>query len=634
MNLSDKWSGRPDTAAAEPEELAPVLCRRAAELIFDGQYEAAAESLGALWRGVGVHPPVERFTSPAAAAEVLLQCGVLSGWIGSSRNIGDAQEAAKNLLSESLRMFETLGRSPKVAEAQYELSICYWRLGALDEARVMLDEAARALAGADDLADAELRAKILIRRTLIEVSAHRYYEAWDILKEAESETVFASAGDALKGRWHGQRALVLFRLASTESRAEYYDRAILEFTAAIFHYEQANHQRLCGNNLNNLAFLLSKLGRHAEAHEHLDRARRIFNRLRDSGSGAQVDETRARVLLAEGRHAEAWKVIGGAARALEEGGEMALLADALVVRGVVEARLGRHDSSVATLREAMRAAEAAGAPESAGHAALSLLEEHGHDRLSEGEVYETYQKADDLLARTQDQEDVARLRACARIALGRLGEIRLAEGFLLPRAVRAYEARFIRQALLDEGGSVSRAARRLGLKHQSLAHILRTRHDELAEARTPIGPRRRSIGRMREPGGAAKCRTGAAIRPASILYVEDNLLVASAVKETLEAEGWCVEVCSRGAAGIGRLEGVEHYDLLIVDKELPDVDGLAVTRRARQLPHRGRVPVVMLSASDEAEAEARRAGVEVFLRKPEGVTTLVETIRRLLDGGH
>ena len=161
------------------------------------------------------------------------------------------------------------------------------------------------------------------------------------------------------------------------------------------------------------------------------------------------------------------------------------------------ARLGEHEDSVSTLREAMSTAEFAGAPESAGHAALTLVEEHGRGRLSEEEAYETYQRADELLGRTRDAEDLARLRACAHVAMGRFGAAELPEGFSLPRAVRAYEARFIRQALAEEGGSVARAAKRLGVKHQSLTHTLQARRRQQLAARTPAVPRRRSIIRIK-----------------------------------------------------------------------------------------------------------------------------------------
>ena len=55
------------------------------------------------------------------------------------------------------------------------------------------------------------------------------------------------------------------------------------------------------------------------------------------------------------------------------------------------------------------------------------------------------------------------------------------------------EASLIGQALEIEAGSVSRAARRLGLKHQSLSHMLKARHKSLIDKRTPPTKRRRSI---------------------------------------------------------------------------------------------------------------------------------------------
>ena len=80
------------------------------------------------------------------------------------------------------------------------------------------------------------------------------------------------------------------------------------------------------------------------------------------------------------------------------------------------------------------------------------------------------------------------------------------------------------------------------------------------------------------------------------------------------------------------LGGKEHYDLLLFDNELPHINGIELIRRARQLPHRRRTPVVMLSASD-VEAEAWRAGVDAFLRKPDDIGRLTEMVTRLLSKG-
>ncbi len=179
-----------------------------------------------------------------------------------------------------------------------------------------------------------------------------------------------------------------------------------------------------------------------------------------------MNETRARALVAEGRYKEADRILPGVIRAFESGSDHALLADALTLQGVVWARLGAHESSVLTLRRAIDVAQDSGAFSNAGLAALTLIEEHGQGRLSETELLDAYRRADELLKDTQDTEDIARLRACARIMGQRLVGARLSDtGFVLPDVVHAYEARFIREALENEQGSISRAAQEVG--HQA-----------------------------------------------------------------------------------------------------------------------------------------------------------------------
>lgn len=486
MNLADTDLKQLDDFSVTLDEHVLMLCHVASEFSHTGQYESAREVLADLWRGVGKRPDVEGL-KPYAAAEVLLQCGVLSGWLGSAQHLSGAQERAKDLLSESLRLFQSQGLSPKVSEAQFELGMCYFRLGAYDEARVVLDEALGGLE-ADEI---HLRAKILIRHTLIEIWTGRYHDAWDILEKARE--FFEASGDALKGRWHGQKGLVLQRLALTEKRADYADRAIVEFTAAIFHYEQAGHERYCGNNHNDLAMLLYQIGRYGEAHDNLDRAQEIFKRYEDAGSLAQVNDTRARVYVAEGRYEEADWIIAKVIEAFEQGGDYGLLADALTLQGFVWARLGAHTSSIQILNRAIGVAQDSGSFSNAALAALTLIEEH-EARLSGSKLYRAYRHADELLKETQDIEHITRLRTCARVVSKRLLGAELSDKeFLLPDVVQAYEAHFITEALEEEHGSVSRAARRLGVSHQALSHALSTRHRQLLNLRSPVKARRRSI---------------------------------------------------------------------------------------------------------------------------------------------
>jgi two-component system OmpR family response regulator/two-component system response regulator QseB len=116
----------------------------------------------------------------------------------------------------------------------------------------------------------------------------------------------------------------------------------------------------------------------------------------------------------------------------------------------------------------------------------------------------------------------------------------------------------------------------------------------------------------------------------TILHIEDNELVAGVAREMLEDQGWRVETCADGNVALEKISGDADYDLLLVDYDLPGVNGLEIVRHARKLAHRSQTPIVVLSGT-AVETEAREAGADVFLRKPQDVGSLVETITRLLS---
>ena len=485
MTLADERLRELDNPSLTADESALLRSQVAADLIHKGQYEAAREALGEFWRGTAERPNVEGLAE-GAAAEVLLQAGVLSGWLGKLKG---ALEAAKNLISESATLFEKLGESNRAAGARADLSLCYWREGAYDEARAVLEGAAALIKD-----DSQLKAKTVLRFAVVESSAGRYGNALRLLMD--SAPLFGEGlTHTLRGSFHNELAIVLRRLGTAGPRQDYIDRAIIEYTAAAYHFEQARHERYVARIENNLAFLLYRLDRFRDAHEHLDRAQSIFTRLRDEGSLAQVDETRARVLVAEQRYRDADRTLAGVLKTLEKGDESALLADALTVQGVVWARLWVYDASIGVLRRAAEVAESVGALTSAGQALLALIEEHGATRrLRPSEVYEAYLRADRLLKETQDAEDIARLRACARVAMRRLTTLQFGDkNFTLPGAVHEFEDRLIERALEESGGSITHAARLLGLTHQTLNSILNKRHEQLSAKRKPVQKRLKSV---------------------------------------------------------------------------------------------------------------------------------------------
>jgi tetratricopeptide (TPR) repeat protein len=511
MSLAENQLKELDNPALTRNERVLLRCRLASEFIHLGQYASAQEALGDLWQGVGHRPDIESL-KPLTAAEVLLQCGALSGWLGSLQTISGAQGKATDLIFEALRIFQAQHQHARIAEALYELSLCHFRLGAVEEAYLMLERALQGLGDTDHEPTHDLTANILLRRAEFDRWRGRLHDALQLLEQAGE--FLASCGESLKGRWHSLLAQVLMKLALTEQRADYTERAISEYRTSSSHFEQAGHDRESGHNFTRLAFLLYKLGRYTEAHQALDRAQAIGERRAEAGTGGEADEagelarvqqTRAQVLLAEGHSHEANHLISGVIQGLEKGSHSALLAAALTLQGIIHARLGLHESSIQILRDAISVGHTSGDSAEAGRAALALLEEHGRERLSAREVIDLYHRADELLQDIRDAEEITRLRGCARIVTAKAVGVRLSDpDFVLPEVVQAYEAEFIREALEAEGGVVTRAASRLGIYHQTLILMLQGRHQELLGLRTPARRRRGHLMRHDTSGKKGK----------------------------------------------------------------------------------------------------------------------------------
>ncbi len=598
---------------------AQLRCQLAKELEDIGNYEAAREAMGELWPGFGERPVLDELDQVFFYELVLSDCFI---WclFGSVKQIEKAQELAKNLIGESITRFEELEQIEKIAEAQMEIGYCYWREGALNDSRAWLYEALGKLAKSKS----ETKAVTLLRTALVEKVANRLSDALRLHIEA-APLFDASNNNTIKGRFHNEYAQVLRKLSAAEHRTDYIDRALIEYEAASYYFELAGHRRYQACVENNIGYLFYTIKKFPEAHRHLDRAQALFTSLKDNVHTAQVDDTRARVLLAEGRISEAEKLVRSAVQTLEKGGEQCLLVEALTTHGLVLARLDHHKVARLTLQRAVEVAQNVGDSEAAGLASLIILEELA-EHLPAQDLSGTYDRAAEFLSNSENRESKDRLLACSRRVLFLVSSLPSPptwKGFNFIEAVRRYESRLIERALRDAGVVVARAAQLLSVERRSLDAMLRRgRHRALAPLRTPVEPRRRSLMFRDE----VDCPDTRAV---SVLHVEDDALVADFVNMTLSGEGWSVETCANGAAALERLQSGARYDILIFDNRLPDTNGLELIRQTRALAHRQQTPIIMLSG-DELEIQARRAGANAFLRKPEDVSVIAETIARLL----
>jgi len=482
---------------AIPDDVLP-LCWLAKSFEEAGEFDRAAETLSPFWKGLPDRPDTKGLPDDVKA-ELLLRSGALTGWLGSAKQISGAQEVAKDLISESAAVFETLELSEKVAEARVDLAICYWREGGLDEARVALQLVQ------DDLKEfqSEQMLRALLNSALVEWTATRDQDALRICTEA-APLFDLSSNEALKGKFHNTYGGVLKALGTSKNREDYIDRALVEFTAASYHFEQAGHNRFLARVENNVGSLFATIGRFNEAHEHLRRAKALHLSVGDHGGAAGAEDTRAQAFLLEGRYEEAERVARRAVHALKRGGEQTVLAEALTTHGKALARLKQAHVARATLDQAVEIAQNAGNPDRGGIAAVTAIEELSSSLPVEA-LQDYYRTAEELLSNSQNVSIRARLGECARRVLSigitttneatpaAADSVALTPGFSLDTEVLRYEGTLIRRALEESGGSVTRAARLLGVTHQGLAFILNGRHNDLLSVRTPVKRRRRSI---------------------------------------------------------------------------------------------------------------------------------------------
>lgn len=113
-----------------------------------------------------------------------------------------------------------------------------------------------------------------------------------------------------------------------------------------------------------------------------------------------------------------------------------------------------------------------------------------------------------------------------------------------------------------------------------------------------------------------------------ILVVEDDDKTAALIRQSLEAEGFKIQVCHNGTEGLNTALAMA-FDGIVLDIMLPGTDGLAILRRLRE--RQNRTPVLLLSARGEVNERIAglNAGADDYLPKPFVLAELVARVRAL-----
>ena len=133
------------------------------------------------------------------------------------------------------------------------------------------------------------------------------------------------------------------------------------------------------------------------------------------------------------------------------------------------------------------------------------------------------------------------------------------------------------------------------------------------------------------PRAAGDADSGVVGEGGTILVVDDDLANLALAEALLQAEGFAVRVAMDAASTFEALKSCTPA-LILMDIQLPEVDGWELTRRLKSDPATAHIPVIAVTAYGKPgdETKARRAGFVEFVPKPVSTRSLPDIVRRHL----
>jgi two-component system cell cycle response regulator DivK len=117
----------------------------------------------------------------------------------------------------------------------------------------------------------------------------------------------------------------------------------------------------------------------------------------------------------------------------------------------------------------------------------------------------------------------------------------------------------------------------------------------------------------------------------NILYIEDNLDNRMPIRRILTAEGYELQEAANAGEAMKILEGL-HPDLILMDINMPDVDGYTLTAQIRTMSGYERIPIIALTANVMRgdREKSLEAGCDGYIQKPIDIDLLPQQVERYL----
>jgi tetratricopeptide (TPR) repeat protein len=320
-----------------------VLIEKLLILERGGRYEEALAELRPVWKDTCEFPEIEELPE-RQAAEIILRCGAVIGFLGHIKQIPHSQEKSKNLLTEARNRFLNLYDTGKIAECESHIALAYWRTGELVEAETWIEEALH-----HDLpVSSQTRLYAYAIRCLIYFQLNKIEENLEFFSTFENDFL-NYAGDSLKGDFYNHYGLNLRR---KNRRSEALDK----YHLAKDYYQKAGHQIYLGAVENNIAYLFKSEGKFGAAHEAIDRSTKIFKQIKDRTREGFSLDTKAAIYCDEGKYGEALTVIDKALGILRKSENAAYLAETCLTKSKVLLHLDDFSAAFLSLTDAVQVA--------------------------------------------------------------------------------------------------------------------------------------------------------------------------------------------------------------------------------------------------------------------------------------
>lgn len=118
-----------------------------------------------------------------------------------------------------------------------------------------------------------------------------------------------------------------------------------------------------------------------------------------------------------------------------------------------------------------------------------------------------------------------------------------------------------------------------------------------------------------------------------ILLVDDDRFIQRVIGRSLTQLGYHVDIAADGVEGLRQLQASGGYDLVLLDRDMPNMDGITMLKKLKSIPDCIHLPVIMLTGADRPEdvAEGLAAGAYYYLTKPATQVILQRVIESALD---